>query len=481
MRRRGASSHGVRWRSADPLRTQIEGREIMKLTERKIETLKVEGNAKDKLVFDDDQRGLAVRVTTSGGRTYLCQYTLHGQKWRIPLGSCSAVSLSKAREAAAVVMGDVAKGRNPAAERKEAAAAERAKRARDRLTLRALIDDWRRLHLTERRASYAGEAVRALHYAFADSLDDAAEDLDRATAVRALDVLTRRRARKSGDAGKPKGAAMTGRTAAYGRAAFAWAMKRGVVHSNPFANLPVGKGIARRERVLSDEEIAEIWRAAGEAGAPYGTIIRLLILTGQRRGEVAGMNWGEMSLDLATWTMPGGRTKNGATHVVPLNAPARGLLEGLLPGDKTEAQSAIAERRSNGTLVLPGALGTPFAGWSKAKVALDKAIADGRVTATTDTGASPAVEPWSVHDLRRTVATGLQRLGVRLEVTEAVLNHISGSRGGIAGVYQRHDWAAEKRAALDAWAAHLMAIVEGRAASPNVLVLARSGLGQIAG
>ena len=95
-------------------------------------------------------------------------------------------------------------------------------------------------------------------------------------------------------------------------------------------------------------------------------------------------------------------------------------------------------------------MGTPFAGWSKAKRALDKAIIDARAKAAATAGTSPApLIPWSVHDLRRTVATGLQRLGVRLEVTEAVLNHISGSRGGIAGVYQRHDWAAEKRAALD--------------------------------
>jgi integrase len=231
-----------------------------------------------------------VRVTASGGRTYLCQYTLHGHKWRVPLGACSAVSLSKAREAVAAIMGDVAKGRNPAAERKDAAAAERARRVRDRLTLRVLIDDWNRLHLAEKRPSYATEAVRALHYAFAAHLDDAAEDLDRSCVVRTLDALSRRRRRKEGNgAAKAKGIAMTGRTAAYGRAAFSWAVKRGMVPTNPFAHLPVAKSITKRERVLSDQELAEIWRATGVAAAPYGSIVRLLILTGQRRGEVAGM------------------------------------------------------------------------------------------------------------------------------------------------------------------------------------------------
>jgi integrase len=443
----------------------------MKLTERKIEALAVERGQKDRLIFDDEQRGLAVRVTVSGSHTYLCQYTLHGQKWRVPLGACSALSLSSAREAAATIMGDVAKGRNPAAERKEAAAAERARRTRDRLTLRVLIEDWNRLHLTHRRPSYAKEAVRALHSAFADHLDDAAEDLDRTVVVRALDGLTRRRRREDGGgAEKLKGTAMTGRTATYGRAAFAWAVKRGAVRVNPFADLPVSKGIAKRERVLSDEEIGEIWRAAGRLTAPYGAIIRLLMLTGQRRGEVAGMSWGEISEDLATWSMPGERTKNGAPHMVPLSAPARDLLEASLPGHEGDTSRAIEGRRAKETLVLPGALGTPFAGWSKAKAALDKAVMDTHAKTSANAGTNPApLAPWSVHDLRRTVATGLQRLGVRLEVTEAVLNHISGSRGGIAGVYQRHDWAAEKRAALDAWAAHVIAAAE-RHANPSKVV-----------
>jgi len=112
----------------------------MKLTERNIEKLATEHGRKDRLIFDDAQRGLAVRVTASGGRTYLCQYTLHGHKWRVPLGSCSAVPLAKARQAAAD-MGDVAQGRNPAAERKEAAAAERARRTRNRLTLLCVNSD----------------------------------------------------------------------------------------------------------------------------------------------------------------------------------------------------------------------------------------------------------------------------------------------------------------------------------------------------
>ena len=209
----------------------------MRLTERKIETLTADPGQKDRLVFDDAQRGLVVRVTASGSRTYLCQYTLNRQKWRVPLGSCSALSLSKAREAAATVMGDVAKGRNPAAERKEAAAAEWAKRMRGRLTLAVLIQDWARLHLAHRRPRYAAEAVRALRHALAKYLERPAEDLDRAAVVHALDSLSRRLKDKGGRfKTAPLGTAIAGRTAAYGRACFAWAMKRGTVSSNPFAS-----------------------------------------------------------------------------------------------------------------------------------------------------------------------------------------------------------------------------------------------------
>src|SRR5262249_7387331 len=132
-----------------------KGRVIMKLTERKIDRVAVEHGRKDRLVFDDAQRGLVVRVTASGGRTYLCQSPLHGHRWRVPLGACSAVTLANARAAAAAIMGDVAKGRNPAAERKEAAVAERARRTRNRLTLRVLIEDWNRFHLAGRRPRYA--------------------------------------------------------------------------------------------------------------------------------------------------------------------------------------------------------------------------------------------------------------------------------------------------------------------------------------
>jgi integrase len=212
----------------------------------------------------------------------------------------------------------------------------------------------------------------------------------------------------------------------------------------------------KRDRVLSDEEAAAIWRAAGAAAQPFGAIVRLLMLTGQRREEVAGMTWAEVSEDFATWTIPATRTKNGIPHLVPLSQPARELLHALASDGPADVQAA--SRRANRSLVFPGERGTPFGGWSKAKSALDRAS---------------GVSGWWLHDLRRTLATGLQRLGVRLEVTEAVLNHLSGSRAGIVGIYQRHDWAAEKRSALDRWSAHLLAPADRREIDAKVVALPR--------
>jgi integrase len=395
----------------------------MKLTLNRIDSLKCPESKRDMLVFDDEQRGLGVRVTAGGGKTYLAQYNWHGQKRRIPLGSCSAVSLAKARDAVRAIMGDVAKGIDPAAERKKAAAHEA-------LTLKALLSDWQSLHLSSKRPRYAAEAVRALCNAFGRYLDLPAADLGRAAIVKALDAMARKGS-----------ASMAARTAAYGKAAYGWAAKRGALSVNPFAGLPVAPP-ERRERVLSDDELAAIWRATDGPG-PFDGITRVLLLTGQRRAEVAGMTWAELSDDLSTWTIPASRTKNGATHIVPLSAPAQDLLRG-------------APRL--GELAFPGLRG-PFNGWGKAKVALD---------------ARSGVSDWRLHDLRRTAATGLQRLGVRLEVTEQVLNHVSGSRAGIVGVYQRHDFASEKRAALEAWGAHVLAVVEGRAAIGNVVTLRES-------
>ena len=420
----------------------------MKFTQRRIESLECPAGKKDMLVFDDEQKGLAVRVA-AGGKSFLAQYTLAGQKRRVPLGSCSAISLAAARAAAQTILGDVAKGRDPAGERK-AAAWEAKRRALDEaLTLGALIAQWQSLRLADRRERYAAEAVRALRSAFAKHLKAPAADLDRAAVVRVLDNLA-----------KDGKTAMASRTAAYGRACYHWAMKRGSLAANPFQDLPL-EPVAKRNRVLSDDELLVIWNATGGPGS-FNAIVRMLILTGQRREEVAGMTWDEIAPDLSTWTLPATRAKNGVVHVVPLSPQAQDVLRKAPRFAKGDAdrQDAVDETEDDDKpdFVFPGQRGA-FNGFSKSKADLDEAS---------------GVNDWRLHDLRRTMATGLQKLGVRLEVTEAVLNHVSGSRAGIVGVYQVHDWAVEKRAALTAWGAHVAAIVEKHEPADNVTRLRRS-------
>ena len=422
----------------------------MKLTQRKIEGLECERGRKDALFFDDEQRGLAVRVTTAGGKTFLAQYTVAGQKRRVPLGACSAISLDAARKATAKILGDVAQGRDPAAARKEAAREVKRKADHEALSLSSLIEQWESIRLAEKRESYATEAVRALRFAFDGQLQRPAAELSRRIVVRAIDELT-----KNGKS------AMAARTAAYGRACYGWAFKRGSLAENPFASLPLAP-VEKRDRVLSDDEVRAVWKATSEPGS-FNSIVRALILTGQRREEVGGMMWGELAADRSAWTIPAARAKNGVAHIVPLSVPMYALIAANEPkaeDDATGKKGPSAARVFNDAHVFPGRAGA-FNGFGKAKAALDEAC---------------GVEGWRLHDLRRTVATGLQRLGVRLEVTEAILNHVSGSRAGIVGVYQRHNYAGEKRTALQAWGAHVAAVVKERDNESNVMPIRRGAV-----
>jgi len=222
---------------------------------------------------------------------------------------------------------------------------------------------------------------------------------------------------------------------------FRWLVQHRRAETNPCAGVHRPEASRARDRVLTDAEIVRFWTATDAAGEPFRPVLKLLLLTGCRLNEVAGMRRAELSDDGATWTIPGERTKNRRPHVVPLAPQAREILANA--GGKNE-------------LVFTTTGHSPPSGWSKVKKRLDSAM-----------GAPP---PWRLHDLRRTVASGLQRLGIALPVTEKVLNHVSGSFGGVVGVYQRHEYAEEKRAALEAWANLLGQIVSGRPAG-NVVPL----------
>jgi len=229
---------------------------------------------------------------------------------------------------------------------------------------------------------------------------------------------------------------------------FSWAIRQQLVDKNPCTGAwrpDVGQA---RERCLTDDEIRWFWQGCDSLGQLFGPILKLLLLTGQRRDEVSGMMRGELDVAAKTWTLPKERTKNKRPHVVPLSKQALDLISGC-PNNGGKAGFVFT---TNGR--------THVSGWGSVKLRLDAMMLV--LARAEDPGAS--VPPWHIHDLRRTCASGLQRLGVRLEVTERVLNHVSGSFGGIVGVYQRDALAEERATALERWAERVEQIVSGEPA-----------------
>jgi integrase len=211
---------------------------------------------------------------------------------------------------------------------------------------------------------------------------------------------------------------------------FAWAIAEGLVEANPVMGTARADEGGSRDRVLSNDELRSIWRALPQD--QFGDIVRLLILTGQRREEIGGLRWSEVDLERGLIVLPPARTKNSRQHEVPLSPMAVEIL-------------ARQPRRKGRDLIFGLGAGG-FSGWSDCKGALDERLGD-------------KMQPWRLHDLRRTVATGMaDRLGVLPHVVEAVLNHVSGHRAGVAGVYNRARYEAEMRQALERWAEHVATI-----------------------
>jgi len=194
----------------------------------------------------------------------------------------------------------------------------------------------------------------------------------------------------------------------------------------------VSPKVVSRDKVLTDQELALVIRAARKVGGPFGGIVEFLSLTGQRREEVAQMTWDELDIGQRVWTLPGSRTKNGKKHVIHLSEQAIAVLNGV---------------EKKGPLVF-SVFGTrPFHDFSRVKRVLDRLS---------------AVSEWRLHDLRRTCVSGMARLGVAPHVADKILNHQTGTISGVAAVYQRHEFLAERQAALDLWGAHVAALIERR-------------------
>ena len=228
---------------------------------------------------------------------------------------------------------------------------------------------------------------------------------------------------------------------------FNWARRhRRTNAGNPCSGLRPANAVAR-DRVLSNAELVRFWTAAD--GEPLvGPLLKLLLLTGARLNEVAGMRWSELSEDGALWSLPKERTKNKRAHSVPL-APLAQTLIGNVP------------RLAGSDLVFTTTGKTPVSGWSRTKRRLDRNM----LAIARKDKRDAVIAPWRLHDLRRSLVTGMAELGVRSDVIEVAVNHVSGSRGGIAGVYNRSELMDERREAFKRWANHVSGLVAGKGAN----------------
>jgi integrase len=408
-----------------------------------------------KEVPDGKVSGLYLIVQPSGAKSWALRYRVAGQPKKLTLGPYPAIDLATARKRAQEAAGDVAGGKDPSAEKKASRAAARAERAAEDNRLARIAASYvNRYVKREVGRAWGNEIERLFRVEIIPKLGD--KRIGAVTKSDILDLL---------DSIVDRGSPITAnRTFATLRQLFNWALDRDLINASPMPkNAPAPE--TARDRVLSDEEIQLTWRAFEQVGWPFGPIGKLLLLTGARRDEIAEGTWGEIDFEEKTWMIPATRTKNDEAHEIPLSDAALEILRGL---------PRIAGKPG---FVFTTKGRSPVSGFSKAKRAVDAAvlgILKERTRSRSENADTVAALPhWTLHDLRRTVATNLQKLSVRLEVTEAVLNHTSGSRAGIVGVYQRYKYTTEKRAALDAWARRLDAIVTGSEASNVVEFAAR--------
>ena len=228
---------------------------------------------------------------------------------------------------------------------------------------------------------------------------------------------------------------------------FNWAVREGLLDANPVTGTARADERGSRERVLTQAELVELWAALPQGD--FGEILRLLILTGQRREEIGGLRWSEVDLGRSFIALPPERTKNLRTHEVPLSTQARAILE--------------RQPKRKGRDFIFGIGEAGFSGWSKSKERFDKTLLAKRKAA--DRRAKP-LPYWRLHDCRRTAATGMAELSVQPHIIEAVLNHVSGHKAGVAGIYNRAKYAGEMREALQKWADHVEALIVGPRKQP---------------
>jgi integrase len=374
---------------------------------------------------DAGMPSLYLIVHPTGRKGWCVRYRFGGRPRKMMLGPYPALDLPAARDRAREAVRTLALGRDPGAEKIEATKAARSLPA-DHDLVASVVEDFLERHVRKHnKASTAETAEQILR-----------KDVLPVWGRRKVDSISRRDVLDLLDGIVDRGApVMANRALATVRKFFNWCVDRSIITASPCTGVKAPSQETTRDRVLTDEELRAVWLAADRVGWPFGPFVKLLILTAQRRDEVAGITKSELHERGAEWHLPA--AKNGLASIIPLSEPAQAILKAL--------------PRIQGDFLLTTTGEGPIRGFSRAKTRLDAEI--------TAINGGKSLDGWTFHDLRRTGSSGMARLKTDPHVIEAVLNHRSGVIKGVAAVYNRYQYLDEKRAALEAWAAHVEAIV----------------------
>jgi integrase len=369
----------------------------------------------DQVYWDAGCPGFGVKVTPKGRKIFLVLYRTGGAGSKLrkyTIGPYGRVTLHQARLTGQKVFAARLEGRDPAAERREARRRILVDQVED------LLETFIAQHVSKNRSEY--EISRLLR-----------REVGKPWAGKSIHEITKRDVVELISAIDQRGSPNTAnKTLKVVRTFMRWCVGRAILERSPAEGIPYPAKVVTRDRVLNDRELVQILLAAQAMGGPYGGIVELLALTGQRRQEVAAMTWAELDLPGQFWTLPKSRTKNAKEHLVHLS---------------NQSVAALKRACGQGPFVFSLSGTKPFQRFSHAKLQIDKVS---------------GVKGWRLHDLRRTCVSGMARLGVAPHVADKILNHQSGTISGVAAVYQRHEFLAERRRAIELWGAHIGNILD---------------------
>jgi integrase len=384
----------------------------IRLTKSSIDALPTA--ASDVVYWDAGLPGFGMKVTPKGRKVFIVLYRSGGAGSKLrkyTIGPYGRVTLHQARIAAQKVFAAKLEGRDLAAEKRDA----RRRTVTDRVE--DLMETFIAQRLSQNRS--AAEIARLLRREVGKAWGGKSiHDVRKRDVVEVITGIDQR--------GAPVAANKTLKVI---KTFLRWCVGRAVLEQSPAEGVPLPTKEVARDRVLTDQELARVLLAARKIGGPYGGIVELLALTGQRRKEVAGMKWEELDLARRVWTLPKSRTKNAKEHVVHLSQQSLAVLG-------TEAREGFV-------FAFDGT--KPFNVFSRAKRHLDEIC---------------GISGWRLHDLRRTCVSGMARLGVAPHVADKILNHQGGTISGVAAVYQRHEFLSERKEALDRWGAHVVHVLD---------------------